>query len=81
MVSKTQRKIIEIGNKKYRSSAITLPLDWVRFNQPDKVDIFYDSLLVLALPNQSEELEEKLSDFLRMVSDKKRKGLKIRGKK
>jgi len=71
MVSKTQRKLIEVGNKKYRSTAVTLPLDWVRFNQPNKVDIFYDSLLVLALPNQSKELEQKLRDFLHMISNKK----------
>ena len=71
MVSKTQRKVIEVGNKKYRSTAITLPLDWVRFNKPNKVNIFYDSLLVLALPKQSKELEKKLRDVLQMISDKK----------
>jgi hypothetical protein len=71
MVSKTQRKIIEIGNKKYRSTAVTLPPDWIRFHEPDMVDIFYDSILVLSLPNQSNDLEKKLRDFLQILSIKK----------
>ena len=73
MVSKTQRKVIEVGNKKYRSTAVILPPDWVRYNQPNRIDIFYDSLLILALPNQSNELEERLRDFLKMLLIKKGK--------
>jgi hypothetical protein len=81
MASKIQRKVIEVGNKKYQSKAITLPPDWVRFNKPDKVDIFYDSLLVISLPEQSIELEKKLKDFLQIISVKKERDYKKSGKK
>jgi len=71
MVSKTTRKIIKLGNKKYQSFAITLPLDWFRFNQPYEVDIYYNSLVVVVVPNKSEKLEEKLLNFMQMLYNKK----------
>ncbi|UCF12989.1 MAG: hypothetical protein JSW06_01715 [Thermoplasmatales archaeon] len=68
MVSKTTRKIIEIGNKEYRSSAITLPKDWLHFNQLNKADLYYASLIVIAPPNQTQYIEDKIREFFQTIS-------------
>lgn len=68
MVAKTRRKIIIIGIKKYQSQAVTLPPDWIRYNQPKKVDIYYDTLIVVTLPEQPNRLEDRVKDFLPMIS-------------
>ena len=70
MVSVSTRKIIEIGNKKTRSKAVTLPIDWIRFNRPNEVTIFYDSIIVITPVHQSKELEDRVREFLQMISYK-----------
>lgn len=68
MVSKTTRKILKIGNKDYRSAAITLPKGWVRFNELNKVDLYYATLIVIAPPGQTRYIEDKIREFLQTIS-------------
>jgi len=73
MVLKTQRKVVEVGNKKYRSTTVTLPLDWIRFNQLNKVDIFYDSLIVIVHASTLKLLDDfaQKNSFIQSVETNK----------
>lgn len=63
MVSISTRKIIKIGNKKYFSRGITLPPDWVRFNQPKNVDLYYDGLIIL-VPSNSKKMADRAKKIM-----------------
>ncbi len=63
MVSICKRKLIKIGNKKYFSKGVTLPPDWIRFNQPENIDLYYDGLIIL-VPSDSKELAERAKKML-----------------
>ena len=60
----TTRKIIRLGSKNGDTVAVTLPIDWFRFNKPDKVDIYYDQFLVITPVGQLEKLKARIEQFL-----------------
>jgi hypothetical protein len=63
MVSISTRKLIKIGNKKYCSRGVTLPSDWIRFNQPENVDLYYDGLIIL-VPSGSKKMGNRVKKIL-----------------
>ena len=67
MASITERKVIKVGNRKRQSSAITLPADWVRFHQPDKVKLIYGRIVLVIPPDEWEDrtFRYRLENFLK----------------
>lgn len=67
MASITERKVIKVGNKKRQSSAITLPADWVRFHQPEKVKLICGNIILVIPPDvwENKAFQSRLKDLLK----------------
>ncbi len=70
MVSVSTRALLKIGNKKNFSRGITIPLDWIRFNKPESIDLYYngDGLIIL-IPSNSEKLAARVKKIMALGAE------------
>jgi len=70
MVAVSTRALLKIGNKKNFSRGITIPLDWIRFNKPESIDLYYngDGLIIL-VPSNSEKLADKAKKIMALGAE------------
>ena len=65
MPCKKIRKIYKIGSKKYKTPVISIPKDWLNYNDVKEVELFYNSVILIIPPNIDEKKRKKFIEMLK----------------